>query len=71
MSHRQLFFLTMPQTHFEPRGEIRRWLNRRKVSEEQQRAADFRVVLRTALAFSHMSLHANQLDTGERIVYEG
>jgi len=71
MRHGQLFFLTVPQAHFKTRGEIRRWLDGRKISEEQQRAANFRVVLRTALAFSDMSLHANQLDTGKRIVYEG
>ena len=30
----------------------------------------FGVLLRAALTFSNMTLHANQLDTGEGIVYE-
>jgi hypothetical protein len=71
LGHCQLIFLTAFETGFEPGGKTSRWLDRGKVSEEQKRASDFRVVLRTALALSEMSLHANQLDTGERIVYEG
>jgi hypothetical protein len=71
LGHCELIFLAAFETGLEPGGEICRWLNGGKVSEEQERTPDFRVVLRTALAFSNMSLHANQLDTGEGIVYEG
>jgi hypothetical protein len=54
----------------QPFREIRGWLNGRKISEKEKRAADFGVLLRTALAFSDMTLHADQLDTSESIVYE-
>ena len=54
----------------QPLREIRGWLNGRKVSEKEKRAADFGILLRTALAFSYMTLHADQLDTSESIVYE-
>ena len=37
---------------------------------QQKGAADFGVVLCAALAFSKMSLHANQLDPGKGIVYK-
>jgi len=54
----------------QPLREIRGWLDGRKVSEKQKRAADLGILLRTALAFSNMTLHADQLDTSESIVYE-
>jgi hypothetical protein len=54
----------------QPLREIRGWLDGRKVSEKKKRAADFGILLRTALAFSYMTLHTNQLDTSESIVYE-
>jgi len=71
MGHRQLLFLTMFETGFEPGVEVRRRLYGGKVSKEQQCPTDFRVMLRTTLAFSDVSLHANQLDPGEGVVYEG
>jgi hypothetical protein len=54
----------------QPLREIRGWLDGRKISEKQKRAADFGILLRAALAFSNMALHADQLDTSESIVYE-
>jgi hypothetical protein len=54
----------------QPLREVRGWLNGRKISEKQKRAADFGILLRTALAFSNVTLHADQLDTSESIVYE-
>jgi hypothetical protein len=62
--------LTVFEARFEPFRETRGWLNDWKVSEEQERAAYPRIMLRAALAFSKVPLHANQLDTGEGIVYE-
>jgi hypothetical protein len=54
----------------QPIREVRGWLDGRKISEKQKRAADFGILLRTALAFSNVTLHANQLDTSKSIVYE-
>ena len=54
----------------QPLREVRGWLNGRKISEKQKRAADFGILLRAALAFSNVTLHADQFDTSERIVYE-
>jgi len=66
----QLLRLAFPETRFQPMREIGRRLYRWKISEEEERSADFRIVLRAALAFSHMPLHANQLDTGKGIIYK-
>jgi hypothetical protein len=66
----QLIFLATLETGFEPGGKICGRLNGGKIPEEQERSPDFRVVLRTALALRDVSLHAYELDTGERIVYE-
>ena len=54
----------------QPLREIRGWLDGRKISEKQKRAADFGILLRTALAFSNVTLHADELDTSKSIVYE-
>ena len=54
----------------QPLREVRGWLNGRKISEKQERAADLGILLRAALAFSNVTLHADQLDTSESIVYE-
>jgi len=62
--------VTFPETRFETPGEIFGWLYARKVSEEQKRSADLRILLRAALALSEVSLHANQLDPGKGIVYK-
>jgi len=66
----ELLGLTLFEARLQPIGEIRRRLDRRKISEEEKRPADFRILLRTALAFSEMTLHANQLDTSDGVVYE-
>ena len=55
---------------FEPLREVRGWLDGGEISEKEKRAADFRILLRAALTFSNVSLHANQLDTSEGIVYK-
>jgi hypothetical protein len=60
----------VPETRFEPLGKVGGWLYRREVSEQEKRTADLGIVLRAALTFHQVSLHANQLDTGEGIVYE-
>jgi hypothetical protein len=62
--------LTVLEARFKPLGKTRGWLNDWKVSEEQERAAYSRIMLCAALAFSKVPLHANQLDTGQGIVYE-
>ena len=62
--------MTFLQTRLEPLGKIRGELDGRKISDEKERSSDLRVVLRTALAFSNVTLHPNQLDPGERVVYE-
>ena len=67
----QLFLMALFETHFEPVAEADRRLYWRKVSEKEKRPADLCIVLRATLAFSNVSLHANQLDTWKRIVYEG
>ena len=69
-SRKQIFVLQLSETRFEPLREIRGWLDGRKISEQQKRAADLGILLRAALTFSKMPLHANQLDAGESIVYE-
>ena len=70
-SREQVFALNFPtKPRMQPLGEVRGWLNGRKISEKEKRAADFGILLRTALAFSNMTLHADQLDTSESIVYE-
>lgn len=66
----QVVAVTFPETCFEPLGKVRRWLYTRKVSEEQKRSADLRIVLRTILTLSEVPLHANQLDPGKGIVYK-
>jgi hypothetical protein len=66
----ELFGLTLFEPRFQAIGKIRRRLYRREISEEEKRPADFRVLLSAALAFSDMSLHANELDTREGVVYE-
>jgi hypothetical protein len=67
----QVFALSFPtKPRVQPLREVRGWLDGRKISEKQKGAADFRILLRAALAFSNMTLHADQLDTSESIVYE-
>jgi hypothetical protein len=51
-------------------GEICGWLYRRQISEQQKGAADFCIMSGACFTFEEMPLHANQLDTGEGIVYE-
>ncbi|MEO8578766.1 MAG: hypothetical protein ABI469_00870 [Gemmatimonadales bacterium] len=58
------------KARFEPLREASGRLYGREVPEDQECTADLRIVLRAALAFSDMTLHANQLDTGEGIVYK-
>jgi hypothetical protein len=67
----QVFTLSFPtKPYMQPLREVRGWLDGRKISEKEKRAADFGILLRTALAFSNVTLHADQLDTSESIVYE-
>ena len=66
----QLFMLALFQTRFQTRGEAWGKLYRRKISEEKERAADFCIVFRAARALRNMSVHADELDAGKRIVYE-
>ena len=61
---------TLPETRLEPLGKVRGGLYTGEVSEEEQRPADLRIVLRTVLAFSNVPLHANQLDSSKGIVYK-
>jgi hypothetical protein len=63
--------LAVPETRLEPSGKIRRRLDGREIPEQEQSAADLRILPRASLAFRQVSLHANQLDTRESIVYEG
>jgi hypothetical protein len=58
------------ETCLEPLRKIGGWLYRGKISKEKKCAANLCITLCAALAFSNMSLHANELDTGEGIVYE-
>ncbi len=67
----QIVVLGAPETSFEPLGKVRGWLYRREVSEQEKGTADLCVMLRAAFTFRKMSLHANQLDTSESIVYKG
>jgi hypothetical protein len=69
-SCQQMVVVTFSETRFEAPGEIFGWLYARKVSEEQKRSADLRIVLRAVLTLSEVSLHANQLDPGKGIVYK-
>jgi len=66
----KLFGLTLSEPCLKAMGEIRRWLDGRKISEEEKRPANFRILLCTAIAFREMPLHTNQLDTSEGVVYE-
>jgi hypothetical protein len=66
----ELFGLTLFEPCFKAIGKIRRGLYGREISEEEKRPADFRILLRAALALCEMSLHANELDTSEGVVYE-
>ncbi len=68
--HEQVVVLTVPETRFEPLRKIRGWLYRRQISEKEEGTADPCIMLCAALAFHEVTLHANQLDTGEGIVYE-
>jgi len=62
--------VTFPETRFESLGKVRGWLYARKISEEQERPADLRIMLRAVLTFSKVPLHANQLDPRKGIVYK-
>jgi hypothetical protein len=68
--HEQMVVLAVPETRFEPLGKVGGWLYRREVPEQEKGTADLGIVLCAALTFHEVSLHANQLDTGEGIVYE-
>ena len=70
-SGQQMVTFTFPETRFEAPRKVGGWLDTGKISEEQQRSANLGIVLRAILAFSEVTLHANQLDSGEGIVYEG
>jgi hypothetical protein len=61
--------LAFPDPRFETVGKVRRRLDRRQISKDQQGPSDFCVVRRAALALGHMPLHANQLDPRQGIVY--
>ena len=67
----QVVVFAVPKARFQPLGKIGGWLYRGKISEQEKRAANFCIVLGAAFTFQEMSLHANQLDTGESIVYKG
>jgi hypothetical protein len=62
--------ITFSEARFESLGKARGWLYGRKISEEQKRSANLGIVLRAALAFSQVPLHANQLDPRQGIVYK-
>jgi hypothetical protein len=62
--------VTFSETHFESLGKVRGWLYARKISEEQKRSADLRIMLRAVRTLSEVPLHANQLDPGKGIVYK-
>jgi hypothetical protein len=67
----QIVVFAIPETRFEPLGKVSRWLYGREISEQEKRAADLCIMLRAAFALQKMSLHANQLDTSQGIVYKG
>ncbi|MDP9201194.1 MAG: hypothetical protein M3P26_04595 [Gemmatimonadota bacterium] len=67
----QIVVLGAPEPHFEPLEKVRGWLYRRKVSEQEKGTADLCILLRAAFTFCQVPLHANQLDTGEGVVYKG
>jgi hypothetical protein len=67
----RIVVLAVPETRFQPLGEVCGWLYRRQVSEQKKGAADLRIMPGARFALEDMLLHANQLDTGEGIVYEG
>jgi hypothetical protein len=66
----QMLAMAVSDACFETPREVRGRLYRRKISEEQQCPTDLGIVLRATLAFSKVSLHANQLDPGKGIVYK-
>ena len=66
----QMVVITFSKTRFESLGEAGGQLYGRKIPEKQKRSTDFGIVLRAALAFSEVPLHAYQLDPGQGIVYE-
>ena len=68
--HEQMVVLAVPEARFEPLGKVGGWLYRREVSKQKKGTTDLGIVLRAALTFHQVSLHANQLDTGKGIVYE-
>jgi hypothetical protein len=55
--------LTLSEACFQSLGEACGWFYGRKISEEQKRPPNLGIVLRAALAFSQVLLHANQLDS--------
>jgi len=67
----QVVVFAIPEARFQPLGKIGGWLYGGEISEQEERAADLCIVLGAAFTFHEMSLHANQLDTGEGIVYKG
>jgi hypothetical protein len=67
----KIVVLAVLETRFEPLREISGQLYRRKISEKEKSTANFYIVLRAAFTLHKVSLHANQLDTCEGIVYKG
>ena len=67
----QIVVFAIPETRLEPLGKVRGWFYGGEVSEQEKRAADLGVLLRTGFTFQKMPLHANELDTSQGIVYEG
>jgi len=59
------------ETCFEPSGKVGGRFYLREVPEHEKCTPDLCIMLRAGLAFRDMPLHANQLDTGEGIIYEG
>jgi hypothetical protein len=71
-SRKQSFALNFPtKACMQPLREVSGWFDGGKISEKEKRAADFGILLRTALAFGNVTLHTDQLDTSKGIVYEG
>ena len=66
----QLLVLTLSEPRFQSVGKSRGGLNAGKIAKQKERSADLRILARTILTFSEMSLHADQLDTSQRIVYK-
>jgi hypothetical protein len=67
----QIVVFAIPETRLKPFGKVGGWLYGREVSEQEKRAADLGIMLRADFTFQEMTLHANQLDTSEGIVYKG